>query len=338
MLSARDCAHNPSVLDLNEATRSAAVAIAIAAAVVVATVLATDVHAAVAATASPETTAPKSSDVPVAAPLPAASAETDATATPQAPAADDPLPPLRELFKDVDGAIGATVSYGPDFRGASSTGFGWKPVFYLRIGKVSISSGTGFVSKQADDVLSGLAVDMIKTERTRFGLSLRTDGGRDEDESEDLRGLGDTPDSLRLRATVRHQLTNAWRATASWSIDALGRGKGGLGEATVSWDRALGAGYVLSLAGGLSFADATYMQMNFGVTAEQALRSGYAIYEPSAGMRDASASASIRGQLAENLWGAIGMGLSRLVSPATASPYISEPFGWGMNASLAWSF
>jgi outer membrane scaffolding protein for murein synthesis (MipA/OmpV family) len=309
---------NRTVLNPTAAVRCAALTLAM--------VLVSDVRAAVEVMmASAETTAPQEPKGPAEVP-------------PAEPADDVLLPPLRALFKDVDGAIGATVSYGPDFRGASSTGFGWKPVFYLRIGKFSISSGTGFVTKQADDVPSGLAVDLLKTERTRLGLSLRTDGGRDEDSSAELRGLGDTPDSLRLRAAVRHQITRDWRTTASWSIDALGRGKGGLGEATIAWDHALGAGYVLSLAGGLSFADATYMQMNFGVTAEQALRSGYAIYEPSAGMRDVSASTSVRGQLAENFWGTIGLGLSRLVGPATRSPFTSEPFGWGVNTSVAWSF
>jgi outer membrane scaffolding protein for murein synthesis (MipA/OmpV family) len=307
----------PIGLHVSGAVRCAALTLAL--------VLAPDAHPAVVVVEGPGINAPQ---------------EPDGTAEvrPAEPADEALLPPLRALFKDVDGAIGASVSYGPDFRGASSTGFGWKPVFYLRIGKVSISSGTGFVTKQADDVVSGIAADLIKTERTRLGLSLRTDRGRDEDSSEELRGLGDTPDSLRLRATVRHQITSTWRATAAWSIDALGRGKGGLGEATIAWDHALGAGCVLSLAGGLSFADATYMQMNFGVTAEQAVRSGYAVYEPSAGMRDVSASASVRGQLAEHFWGTIGLGLSRLVGPPISSPYTSEPFAWGVNTSVAWGF
>ncbi|MCU0968478.1 MAG: MipA/OmpV family protein [Rubrivivax sp.] len=264
-------------------------------------------------------------------------ADAPAGAAPDAPPAASG-PPWAAWLKDIDGALGASVGYGPEYRGASALGVGWEPVFYLRIGKVSISSGSGFITRRADDVLSGLAVDAYRTERTRLSLSLRADRGRDEGGSDALQGLGDTPDSLRLRAALRHQIAPGWRASLTWSIDALARGKGGLGDISLTRDIGLGPASAVSLTASVSAADRRYMQMNFGVTEAQSQTSGYPVYEPGAGLRDAALSVGVRSQLGERWWGTVGFGVSRLLSPAADSPFTPEPLGWGLSGAMAWGF
>lgn len=237
-----------------------------------------------------------------------------------------------------EGAIGLDTSYRPEFQGASKHQFGYRPVVYLRYGRYSISSASGFVNKRGGDVVRGLGVEMLRSDRLRLSLGLRYDGGRDEESSERLAGLGDVPATVRARISLAWRPSGPWRLGASWSVDAFGRGGGNNGQVDVGWERALSPVTTFSVSSALSLAGETYMQSYYGITEEQSARSGYPVHAARAGVRDISLNFGLRHQLGPHWVVAGGFGIARLLGSAADSPLTTDPFGWGTNLAFAWHF
>ena len=243
-----------------------------------------------------------------------------------------------ETPPDWEGALGLIVHSHADFQGSDSRGLGLTPAFYLRYKRLTLSNSGGFVTRRRDDVVRGLGLDLVRRERLHVSLALRLDRGRQESSSEELRGMGDVRSTLRLRAGATWQWTDAMRLGASWSVDALARGGGNVGDVSLTREHSLGNGDVLSWGGSLSLAGDRYMQSYYGVSAEQSQRSGRPVYTPGAGLRDAAVFVGVRGPLGPRWSYLAGLSASRLLGPAADSPLVSRPFGWGANAGLAWRF
>ena len=237
-----------------------------------------------------------------------------------------------------EGALGLVLSHGPEYPGAERSGWGWKPAFYLRWGRWSISNAAGFVTRRSDDVPLGLGIDLV--ERDDFGatLGLRVDRGRNESASEALRGMGDTPSTLRMRVAGTWRRDDGWRVHGSWNVDALGRGAGWFADLGASREHAVGEAAVLSWGGSLSYAGSRYQRVYYGVDAAQAARSGYPVYSPGAGLRDAKLFANLRSPLGPHWSAMAGVELTRQIGPAAGSPLVRQPLGWGASAGLAWQF
>jgi outer membrane scaffolding protein for murein synthesis (MipA/OmpV family) len=237
-----------------------------------------------------------------------------------------------------EGAIGLNVGYGPAYLGSDDYSFGWKPALFLRYGRFSLSTGAGFTTRRADQVLRGLGVDVWSTERVRLSLAARLDSGRSESSSPALAGMGDVDGTLRVRGSALWRLDDGWQLGANASIDALGRGQGVLGDLSFSREKALTPDTVWVWGGSLSFGDTAYMRTYYGVTAAQAANTGYTQYTPSAGLRDVALSIGLRSELTPDWVGYVNGGLSQTLGPLPDSPLVVQPFGWGINAGLAWRF
>jgi len=237
-----------------------------------------------------------------------------------------------------EGAVGLTVGYGPAYIGSDDYNVGLKPALYLRYGRFSLSTGAGFTTRRADQVLRGLGVDAWSTDRIRVSLAARLDNGRSESSTPALAGMGDVEGTLRARVSALWRLDDGWQLGTAASIDALGRGQGALGELSFSREKALSPDTVWVWGGSLTFGDATYMRSYYGVTAAQAANTGYAQYMPSAGLRDLALSIGLRSELTPDWVGYINTGVSQALGPLLDSPLVEQPFGWGINAGLAWRF
>ncbi len=110
----------------------------------------------------------------------------------------------------------------------------------------------------------------------QYGLKLGYDMGREEGRSTALRGLGN---GFAAKTSVR----------AGSGVD----NKGALWDVGLEYGQPLGASWRLGSELVATYANADYLQSYFGVTAKQAQASGYAVYTPSAGLRDVSARVSL---------------------------------------------
>jgi outer membrane scaffolding protein for murein synthesis (MipA/OmpV family) len=236
------------------------------------------------------------------------------------------------------GALGLNLSYRPEYDGGSRHAVVARPAIYLRYGRFSLSSGASFAARRTDDVVRGLGVDLVRGTRTRISLALRHDSGRQEGDSDALRGLGDVNATVRARVSARRQLDERWRVAASWNVDAFGRGGGSFADAQLTRDWPLSPQTVASAAVGVTVGGRRYMRSYYGVNEVQSAASGYPVYQPRLGLRDASLSASVRTDLGDDWTLLVGGGLSRLLGPAADSPLTTRRDSWGLNAGLARRF
>lgn len=240
---------------------------------------------------------------------------------------------------DWEAALGAIVSYQPEYIGAASHAWGIRPAFMLRWGRIAISNGGGMVTRRHQDVAQGLSYAIVDDTRWRANIGLRVDQGRSDNDSQALQGLGGIGATVRARLYVRRQLTPEWNVGASWNPDILGRRGGAFGELGLGWERERawwdGAPPLrLGVGASIAFANPLYMRRQFGVDEAQAAASGYPVYRPGSGLTGVHAGIGLRGEFTDN-WGMqLGLDVSRLLGPAAASPLTQQPLGWGVNAGV----
>jgi MipA family protein len=244
--------------------------------------------------------------------------------------------PAAEPTRPWSAALGVVAIAGPEFAGAARSRVRFEPGVALRWGRVSLASRSDFAVRDGDPgARGGLRVELVRSDRWRSSLGLRWDRGRDESESADLRGLGDVRATLRARLALGYRFDGGWRADASASVDALGRGGGWLGSAGVGRDLPLSERTGINTSLTLNFAGSRSQQNNFGVTPAQAAASGYAVYTPGAGLRDIALGIGGRTQL-DPRWAVFyGAGVSRLLGPSAASPLVRDRTGWSLRAGVA---
>lgn len=239
---------------------------------------------------------------------------------------------------DIEGAIGPTLIYRPEYQGGASSEIVAGAGLFLRWGRFTITNASGFVTRRDGDVMRGLAADLVRNERWRANLALRLDHGRATKDSSALSGLEDVRSTVRGRLQLSHALDDGWGASAGASVDLLGRGGGtvfdlGLGR---SFPLAPRASWNVGLAA--SAADKRYMRSYFGVSSLQSANTGYAPYAPGSGWRDVSVSLGARSEFGERWIGYVGASQAWLIGPARSSPLSQQPSSWALSGGLAWRF
>jgi outer membrane protein len=200
--------------------------------------------------------------------------------------------------------LGAGMLVKPNFEGASTTMIAPYPIValkYLRLpGLFTIGGGP-------DDGFS-------------LFPSLNVVGTRKDTSATYLNGLGtvDTAVELGLGASYRYGFVKG-------SIEAR-RGFGGhegfVGTVAVDLIAQPVAGLTVEAGPRLGFADQSYMQTYFGVTAAQAVTSGYAAYSPDGGFKSVGLAAKATYELTPEWRLHFGAGYDRLIGDAARSPVL----------------
>jgi outer membrane scaffolding protein for murein synthesis (MipA/OmpV family) len=239
---------------------------------------------------------------------------------------------------DYDGAITLVAQRGPDYLGSRDYGVSLRPGFYVRWGRVSVSSGGGWAAIKSDYDVRGLGIDLTRSERFHASLGLRVDSGRRESDNAALAGLGEVKRTIRARIGATWHFTREWQLGAAWTIDAFGRGGGNLVEIKVLQELPLSARLNLSTGATLTAGGPKYMKTYFGVDAEQSARSGYPEYVPGASLRDLQLYTTLRADIGQDWVGLAGVGYSRALGDVLDSPMTRKASAWTMTAGLGWRF
>lgn len=243
-----------------------------------------------------------------------------------------------QAAEDVDGAITLIAQRGPDYLGARDYGQSLRPGFYLRWGRLSVSSGGSWAALRQDDDLRGLGLDLLRDDKVRISLGLRVDSGRRESSSPALDGMGDVKRTIRARIGGSWKFAPNWRLAGGWTVDAFGRGGGNLLETKVEHDWQLTPRLQLTTGAALNLAGPRYMQTYFGVSAEQSARTGYAVYEPGTSWRDLQLYGTLRAEISHEWVGLVGLGYNRALGRVLDSPLTQRPNAWTLTTGLAWRF
>jgi MipA family protein len=239
----------------------------------------------------------------------------------------------------VDGAITLVATRAPEYLGARTNGHSFRPGFFLRWGRVTVSSSGGFAATRRQGEVRGLGFDITQTDEFDLSLGLRFDGGRDETDSPALRGMGDVPRTVRIRVGGEWRFAPQWKMNGNWTVDPFGRDGGHIADVSIrrEWplfDRRL----EITTGGTITAGSGRYMQTYFGVTPEQSARSGYAVYSPDWGLRDAALFVSARAELSDKWVAIAGIGRTWLLGDAADSPIALRDSWWGMSVGVGYRF
>ena len=238
----------------------------------------------------------------------------------------------------LEGAVGLSLGYQPEVAGGRRGSLSATPSIFLRYGRFTLTNAPGFSTRRSDDVAVGLGFELVREDRLRANLSLRFDEGRKESSRAAYAGLGNVRPTLRMRAAASWRIEGPWRVAAAWDVDSLGRGGGNTLDFSASWDQAVARATALTLGASAGVGSSRYMQTYFGVNEEQSVRSGYRVYHPGAGVRDAGLYAALRRDVTREWIWLAGASASRLLGSAAASPITRHRNGWGLSTGLAWTF
>lgn len=262
------------------------------------------------------------------APAPAGAQEVAAAAEREQPA---------ETRRNWEAALGVSYRVQPDGNVRGQHELRLSPVVYLRWGRISLTNARGVVGRRSDDVIRGVGAELVRSDRWRLNMNLRYESGR-RDDGNNVSGVEKVPATLRVRLSARYNLGGPWRLGANWSVDALGRGTGQFGALNGGWERRLDPATTFGLGASVTVADPTWMRLNYGVSDAQAAASGVPRYQPSGGLRDVGASASLRRELSYDWVGFMGLSVSRLMAEPAASPLALRRDSWAANIGIARRF
>jgi outer membrane scaffolding protein for murein synthesis (MipA/OmpV family) len=188
------------------------------------------------------------------------------------------LPPRTSDWTLTLGALGAVA---PAYEGSDAYLFRALPVIDLRFRDLAFAS-----------VRDGIGVNVVRNEWLTLAPVVRYRFGRDQDDNRALFGLGDVDGTVEVGA-----LANLTYMGFNLRLDAVQGVNGGGHEgffARADLTYAVRPTPRLLLAAGPSatFTDSSFNQSYFGVTPEQARRSGYRVYSPAGGIKDVGVGAN----------------------------------------------
>jgi outer membrane scaffolding protein for murein synthesis (MipA/OmpV family) len=168
---------------------------------------------------------------------------------------------------------GAMALFKPEYEGSDDYEFTWLPILDIRYKK------TFFL-----DPRRGIGVYLLDRAGWRLGISAGYRFGRDEDDSGDLRGLGD------VDGGVTANIFAEWK-TGNFMVNT--RFEQQFTEEDTGYLLDIGAGYTFRISKEFSlkpsvkatYAGPDYMGSFFGISKKQSSRSGLPAYEADAGIK-----------------------------------------------------
>ncbi|MDR1040282.1 MAG: MipA/OmpV family protein [Deltaproteobacteria bacterium] len=211
----------------------------------------------------------------------------------------------------VTGSIGFGAAYAPEYYGSDKGEVKPLPFLNMRYGPVFMSSDKGLGIRF--DLLGG-ALEVSPAVNYRWG--------RDEGDSDYLRGMGDVDPQLTGGASLIYRIEEV-----SFGIKAfqgLSSDKGLTLDMRLAYLNRMSELFHWGLAAGAGFADADYNRTHFGVSGAQSQRSGYREFNPSAGLKDVSLGGSVDYFLSSNISVDLFARYSRITGDAADSPLVER--------------
>lgn len=229
--------------------------------------------------------------------------------------------------ESLKGSLGLGAALAPEFEGSNKYKIKPAPAFDLRYGRFFLSSA------------QGLGFKVIAAEQWTVAPFLGYRPGRDEDDSELLRGLGDACGGFTAGGLI------IWRPYGPWSFSL--QGKQGLGTAKgftldleAAYQERFAEAWSYGLGAGATIADSDYNREYFSISPSKSATSGYRVYQASGGLKHWEVSGALSYDLTEHLSADLRCGYRRLVGSVADSPLVERGSANQFQgaAMLKWNF
>lgn len=227
-------------------------------------------------------------------------------------------------------ALGAAAEYEAEYDGSDDYGLEAEPVIAAHW-------------RRGDDLLflegNELGWRGLRAERWLLQTGLRFEGGRDEDDADELEGLGDTDDELMAMGELRRGFGPAWR---NWLAARLMAGDGDIGAIGI-----VAAGHRFgSRPGGdgvevfafTTFATADFINRDFGVTRSQSENSGLPETDLDGGFRSVGVTIVGRWSIGPRWQATVEAGFERYSDDIADSPIAQDDYEAEAGVTLTWRF
>jgi outer membrane scaffolding protein for murein synthesis (MipA/OmpV family) len=223
--------------------------------------------------------------------------------------------------RDMRGAYGASGAQQSDWRVTLGAGVMLKPE-YEGGDEYEVMALPMFNVRYKDRAFlnpwHGLGYEFFKDDNFTFGTAVNYDFGRDEDDADRLRGLGDVDAGADLKLFGEIDL-----GLVDLNLEAaqnLGGHEGFTAEAALMYNARSGQSTFISIGPSITYASDDYMKSYFGVNANQSARSGLGRFNAEGGFKDIGFSANVRHMIDQN-WFVNGMAsYDVLIGDAADSP------------------
>lgn len=186
------------------------------------------------------------------------------------------------------------------------------------------------------DVINGVGVNLSADPRFEYGLRATVGLGRDE--AAGLQGLGRIRDAVNVGGFANYNATERWQVQSSTRYGSGYDRNGLLIDIGTSYDIFQQGPASVSLDLSASYANRSYMQSFYGVSADQAARSGLARYAPRAGQQWTSAGLSVTAPVRRNALAYVSLDYTHLTGYAASSPYARRGDSLTVEASVEFAF
>ena len=209
---------------------------------------------------------------------------------------------------DLTLSLGAAGLVAPAYEGSDETDFGVLPIIELEWKDRVFLNGR-----------DGLGVKLLNGRHYTLSTSLGYSFGRDEDDSDDLEGLGDIDGGAVFK--VAGELRYAgFSLAADFSHQVTGDDTGYLVNSSLGYGWRPAEGVMVRPAITTSYASGDYMEPFFGISPSQSARSGLPVFDADAGFKSVGAGLFLGYQIDPH-WSVLGrLGYDRLIGDAADSP------------------
>lgn len=214
-------------------------------------------------------------------------------------------------------AMGAGAIYHPDYEGSDDYEVDPIPLLLINYRDIVMLRGPGLTI----DVLELSGSELA--ENLSFGAILKYDFGRERDDNPVLRNLAEIDSGMEAGVFAEYEVgPMSFELTAVQ--DTGTRHEGTTAELKIEYQRAFGKRLHGEIGVAASWADDDYTQSYFGISAQDAQRSGLREFAAEGGLKNAGVGASLH-YLVNEHWRITGMlAYRRLLGDAADSPLVED--------------
>ena len=233
------------------------------------------------------------------------------------------------FWQDVDLALGVELSYEPDYQGSDDYEFGVFPLIEATYRDWVYLEGPS----------AGFYWNLPGGFRLQTGVAYEE--GRSSGDNEALEDLDDIDDTAVLDLGLYYPIGDLTVGLAL-EQDLLGKGKGLVTFIGARYDiELLNDRLTISPQVDISFADAEHLRTEFGITPEEAERSGFDAYRPGAGLKSYGLGTGVELALTDH-WMLLGEAGIEFYGPeGKDSPLLDDEgadYGAEIELGLVYSF
>jgi outer membrane scaffolding protein for murein synthesis (MipA/OmpV family) len=229
--------------------------------------------------------------------------------------------------------FGVLAGLRPDYEGSDDYSFLGAPLVELRYG------GDRFFVSSRD----GVGATLLRIGGFTAGPMLRYRFGRDQEDNDALRGIGDVGGTVEAGAFLRFQ-EGGWVVVvnAAQGLNDSGH-RGATAFASLGYGGRLAERWRFSLGPSMTWASDNYIQSFFGVTPTQGARAGYTAHSPGAGMKDVGFGGTLTWLATDQIALTAIAEVKELLNDAADSPLVARAgnanqgfFGLALSYRFSW--